>query len=127
MNMRTAPSTEPEFAADDFSEYLVIIRDWHELFKDVAAGAPGAVNDSLDWIGKLVKLVLDPYAQTLGLVDEQREPLWLTDGRPDFTKVMNPAAANASKLTPQQREVAYGLSCIWSVISSVSVTSRAQS
>jgi hypothetical protein len=44
--------------------------------------------------------------------------MWLTKGTADFTKLMDIAAANASRLTPQERiHVAYGLSCVWGAIS----------
>jgi hypothetical protein len=134
---RATPSIETEFAHDDVAHYLAILQEWREDLEDIATGALDAAETktleeehknlrtalkSLDSIGKLVKIVLDPYARTLGLIDEQRQPTWLINGTADFTKLMNIAAANASKLTAQEREyVAYGLSCVWGAISSVVV------
>jgi hypothetical protein len=131
--MRTAPSKETEIAQDDVADYLAIIQEWRELLQDAAATAltvngigelesqnlERALN-SLDSIGKLVRLVLDPHVRTLGLVDERDSPTWLTNGAPDFNKMMSVAAAKANRLTAQaRRDVAYGLASVWAIITSV--------
>ena len=130
--MRTTPGTRTEHPVDDNAEYIADIQEWRETLQNAAEIAL-AVKDmgeeeranleralrSLDSIGGLVRLVVDPYVQTLDLVDERGEPTWLNDGTADFDKMMDIVSANAGNLTVHGRQhVAHGLAGLQGVIGS---------